>query len=73
MQDIDGFSGDFAVAGLVNVGEDGKSGRFGEAAEDFGAFDNPGTAEAVDRGPVRLVVGGLEDVGNAEVSGSALD
>jgi hypothetical protein len=61
------------VVGLVDVGEDGKSGRLGEAAEDPGALDQAGAAEAVDGGPVGLVVGGLEDVGNGEVGGDALD
>ena len=46
LQDIDGFSRDFAVAGLVNVGENGESGRLGEAEEDFGAFDQAGAAES---------------------------
>ena len=36
-------------------------------------FDQAGAAEVLDGGAVRLVVAGLEDVGNAEVRGNALD
>ena len=38
LEDVDGFGGDFAVGGLVDVGEDGKAGVLGEAAEDARAF-----------------------------------
>jgi hypothetical protein len=73
LHDVDGFGGDAAVFGGVDVGEDGEAVGFGDGAEDACAFDESGAAEAVDGGSVGLVVAGLEDVGDAEVGGDALD
>ena len=73
LEDVAGFGDGGAVRGLVHVGEDGKVRLFGDAAEDAGAFDEAGAAKARDRGAVGLVVGGLEDVGDAEIAGDALD
>jgi len=44
-----------------------------DGAEDAAAFREPRAAEAADRCSVGLVVAGLEDVGDAEVGGDALD
>ena len=57
----------------MDVGKDGQAGGLGDGAEDARAFDQAGAAEAVDGGAVGLVVAGLEDVGDAEVGGDALD
>ena len=73
LEDIDGFGGDFAMGGLVHVGEDGQAGVFGDAAEDARALFEAGAAKALDAGAVGLVVAGFEDVGNAEIGGDALD
>ena len=72
LEDVDGFGGDFAVGGLVDVGEDGKAGFAGEAAEDARALEKAGAAKAFDAGAVGLVVAGFEDEGDAEVGGDAL-
>ena len=73
LHDVDGFGGDAAVFGGVDVGEDGEAGGLGYGAEDACAFDEARAAEAVDGGAVGLVVAGLEDVGDSEVGGGALD
>jgi hypothetical protein len=57
----------------VDVGQYGKACRLGDAAKDAGAFNDAWAAEAVDRGAIGFVVAGLEDVGNAQVGGDALD
>ena len=72
LEDVYGFGCDFALAGLVDIGEDGKAGFASEAAEDAGAFEEAGTAKTLDAGAVGLVVAGLEDEGNAKVGGDAL-
>jgi hypothetical protein len=73
LEDVGAFGGDFAVGGFVDVGEDGEAGGFGDGAEDAGAFAQAGAAEARDGGAVGLVVGGLEDIGDSQVGGNALD
>ena len=73
LEDVDAFRGDGAVGGFVDVGENWEACGFGKAAEDRDAFDESGAAEAGERGAVGLVVGGLEDVGDAKVGGDALD
>jgi hypothetical protein len=73
LEHVGTFGGDFAVGGLVDVGEDGETGGLGDGAEDAGAFAEAGAAEAGDGGAVGLVVGGFEDVGDAEIGGDALD
>src|SRR5579875_2133691 len=57
----------------MDIGEDGETVRLRDSAEDTAAFGEAGTTEAVDGGAVGLVVAGLEDVGNPEVGGDALD
>ncbi len=61
LEDVDRFGGDFAMRGLMDVGQDGKTGLAGEAAEDADAFDEAGAAKTFDAGAVGLVVAGLED------------
>ena len=73
LEDVGAFRGDVAVGWLVDVGEDGEAGGLSEAAQDRGAFDEAGSAEAGDGGAVGLVVGGFEDERNAEVGSDALD
>ncbi|MCU1319755.1 MAG: hypothetical protein JWP98_1273 [Edaphobacter sp.] len=73
LEDVDGFGYGGAVFGGVDVGEDWKTVVLSDGAEDASAFDEAGAAEALDGGAVGLVVAGLEDVGDAEVGGDALD
>jgi len=73
LKHIDGLGGNFAVAWLVHVGEDGNAGIFGQAAEDARALDKTGTAKALDAGAIGLVVAGLEDEGDTEVGCDAPD
>ena len=73
LEDIAGLGDGGAVLGLVHVGEDGEVRLFGDAAQDARAFGESGTAEARDRGAVGLVVRSLEDVGDGEVAGDALN
>jgi len=73
LKNVGALGGDFAVGRLVDVGENGKAGGFSKAAQDGRAFFEAGTAEAGDGGAIGLVVGGFEDVRNAEVGGDALE
>ena len=73
LEDVDGFGRDFALAGLVNVGEDREAGFASEAAEDAGALEQAGAAKTFDAGAVGLVEAGFEDEGDGEVGGDALE
>jgi hypothetical protein len=73
LEDVDSLSGDFAVGRFVNVGEDGKAGVFGDAAEDARALFEARATVAPDAGAIGLVIAGFEDEGNADVGGDALD
>ena len=73
LEDVDGLRGDFTLRGLVHVGKDRQAGRAGDAAEDAGAFNEAGTAKALDAGAIGFVVAGFEDEGDVEVGGYALD
>ena len=73
LKDIAGLGCRAAVLRLVHVGEDGEVRLSGDAAQDARAFGEAGTAEAGDRGAIGLVIGSLEDVGDAEVAGDALN
>jgi hypothetical protein len=73
LEDINGFSGDFAVLGFVYVGEDGQTRVAGDAAEDADALDESGTAKAFDAGAIGLVVAGFEDEGDVQVGRDALN
>ena len=57
----------------VNVCEDRKCVALADSTKDASAFVQTGAPEAVNRGAVRLVVAGLEDVRDAQVRGDALD
>jgi hypothetical protein len=57
----------------MHVGQHGQAGVFGQTAQDARAFDQARAAKALHAGAVGLVVAGLEDVGNAEVGGDALN
>ena len=46
---------------------------FGDGAKDARALRDAGAAEAMNRGAVRLVVAGFEDVRDVKVGGDALD
>ncbi len=72
LEDVDSFSGDFAVGRLVYIGEDGNAGVFRDAAKDARAFKEAGAAKAFYTGAIGLVVTGFEDEGNAGVGGDAL-
>ena len=73
LEDVDGFGSDLAVGGLMDVSEDGNARIFGDAAEDARAFFEAGAAKTLYAGAIGLVVTGFEDVGNAEISGDALN
>lgn len=73
LEDVDGLGDAGAVLGGMDVGEDGEAVGLRDGLEDAGAFLDAGAAEAVDGGSVGLVVAGLEDVGDVEVGGDALD
>ena len=73
MENVDRFCDWRAIGRLVNVGEHRQSGFLFESAENAAALFEAGTAKAVDRRAVCLVVGGFKDVGNAEIRGNALD
>jgi hypothetical protein len=62
-----------AVLGSVDVGEDRKAGVLRDGAEDAGAFHESRAAEAANAGAVGLVIAGLENIGEFEVGGDALD
>ena len=64
LENVGGFCDGFAVGRLVDVGEDGKAGIFGDFAEDARALFEAGAAEAFDTGAIGLVVAGFEDEGN---------
>ena len=72
LEDVDGLGRDLALAGLMDVGEDRKAGLASQAAEDAGPFDETGAAKTFYAGAVCLVVAGLEDEGDGEVGGNAL-
>jgi len=72
LEDVDGFGCDLALAGLVDVGKDGKAGFASEAAEDARAFEEAGAAKTFDASAVGLVEAGFEDEGDGEVGGDAL-
>ena len=57
----------------MDVGQDRQAGVFADGAEDAAAFGDAWAAKAFDGGAVCLVVACLEDVGDAEVGGDALD
>jgi hypothetical protein len=67
LQDVGTFCGDFAMRGLVHVGQDGQARGFGEPAENCCALDQTGSAKAGDGGAVGLVVGGFKDAGDFQV------
>jgi len=73
LHDVDGFGGDAGVFGGVDVRKDGEASGVGYGAKDSRAFDQARAAETMDGGSVGFVVAGLEDVGDAEVGGDALD
>ena len=73
LQNVDGFSRDFAVGGLVDVGEDGQARLPGQAAKYACALCKARATEALDAGAIGFIVAGFEDVGNAQVGGDALD
>ena len=73
LEDVDSFSGNFAVGRLVDVGEDGNARVFGDAAEDSRALFEARATEALDAGAIGLVVAGFEDEGKVEIGGNALD
>jgi len=73
LENVGGFCDGFAVGRLVDVSEDGKACIFGDFAEDAHALFEAGTAETFRAGAIGLVVAGLEDEGNCEVGGDALD
>ena len=73
LQHVDGFGGDFAVGGLVYVGEHRQARIFRDAAEDARALREAGAAKALHAGAVGLVVAGFEDERDAEVGRDALD
>jgi len=73
LEDVDGSGRDFAVCGLVDIGEDGQACVFGNAAKDARAFNEAGTAKAFRAGAVGFVVAGFEDEGNAEIGDDALN
>ena len=72
LENVGGFSGDLAVGRLVNVGENGQAGIFGESGEDPRAFDQTGAAKALDASAVGLVVTGFEDEGDVKIGRDAL-
>ena len=73
LQDVDGLCGDFAVAGLVNIGEDGKARVLRDAAEDARAFNETWTTKALYACTIGLVVAGFENVWDIEIGGDSLD
>src|ERR1700683_963854 len=73
LEHVRAFSGDFAMAGLMNVGEDGQARLFGEATQNRCALNQAGAAEAGDGSAIGLIVRGFENVRDAEVGGDALD
>jgi len=72
LENVDGFGGNFAVGGLVNIREYGKTGVAGDAAEDLDTCFEAGAAKTFDAGAVCLVVAGFEDAGDGEIGGDAL-
>ena len=72
LEDIDGFGGDLAVGGLVDVSQDGEASIFGDAAENARALRQAGPAKTFHAGAVGLVVAGFEDERNAEIGSDAL-
>ncbi len=73
LKDIDSFGGNFAVGGLVDIGENRQAGIFGDAAEDSRSLYEAGAAKTPHTGAIGLVVAGFEDEGNLQVGGDALD
>jgi hypothetical protein len=73
LEDVAGFCDGSAMVGLVHVGEDGEAGLFSDAPQDACALDETGTPETRDRGAIRFVIRGFEDIGDAEIAGDALD
>ena len=59
------------VLGRVDVGEHWKARFLCDGSQDTGAFHQARSAKAVDAGAIRLVVAGLEDVGQLEVGSDA--
>lgn len=73
LKDVYGFGGDFALGGLVHIGQHGEAGFAGEAGKNACALKEAGAAKAFDAGAVGFVVACFEDVRDAEVGGDALD
>jgi len=73
LQDVHGVGYGGAVLRGVDVGEDGEFVGGTDGGEDAEAFGDAGAAEAGERGAVGLVVAGLEDEGDGEVGGDALE
>ena len=73
LQHVHGLGGHLAVGRLMHVGQHRQAGVLGDAAQNARALDEARPAIALHAGAVGLVVAGLEDVGNAEVAGDALN
>ena len=73
LQHIGSFCSNFALRRLVHIGQHRQSGRFSQPPQNGGAFFQARSAKAGHRGAVGLVIRGLEDIGDAEIGGNALD
>ena len=73
LEDVDGFGGDLAMAGLMDISEDRQARVFGDAGEDARPLLEAGSAKALDAGAIGLVVAGFEDIRDADIGCDALD